>query len=100
MIPLPVGCTEVPVNAFCGCNSMVGEYIIPATVTTIKEYAFARTDSFTGVKIYATTPPILDVYQLGSVFSNASSNNNPAVGYPIYVPQSALATYQADNKWS
>ena len=100
MIPLPVGCTEVPVNAFCGCNSMAGEYIIPATVTIIKEYAFARTDSFTGVKIYATTPPTLDVHQLGSVFSNASSNNNPAVGYPIYVPQSALATYQADTKWS
>ena len=79
---------------------MAGEYIIPATVTIIKEYAFARTDSFTGVKIYATTPPTLDVHQLGSVFSNASSNNNPAVGYPIYVPQSALATYQADTKWS
>ena len=100
MIPLPVGCTEIPVNAFFGCNSMAGEYIIPDTVITIKEYAFARTDSFTGVKIYATTPPTLDVIQLGSVFSNASSNNNPAVGYPIYVPQSALATYQADAKWS
>lgn len=100
MIPLPVGCTSVPNMCYCDCNSMAGEFIIPATVTSIGEYAFRRTDSFTGVKIYATTPPTLNVSQLGSVFSNASSNNNPAVGYPIYVPQSALATYQADDKWS
>lgn len=100
MIPLPVGCTEVPGNCYLDCKSMAGEFIIPATVTNIKEYAFRRTDSFTGIKIYATTPPTLNVQQLGSVFSNASSSNNPAVGYPIYVPQSALATYQADAKWS
>ena len=100
MIPLPNGCTSVPKMCYCDCNSMAGEFIIPATVTSIGEYAFRRTDSFTGVKIYATTPPTLNVIQLGSVFSNASSKNNPAVGYPIYVPQSALATYQADATWS
>lgn len=100
MIPLPVGCTKVPGNCYLDCQSMAGEFIIPATVTSIGEYAFRRTDSFTGIKIYATTPPTIDVKQFGSLFSNASSNNNPAVGYPIYVPQSALATYQADTNWS
>lgn len=100
MIPLPVGCTEVPGNCYLDCKSMAGEFIIPATVTNIKEYAFRRTDSFTGIKIYATTPPTINVVQFGSLFSNASSNNNPAVGYPLYVPQSALATYQADTNWS
>lgn len=100
MIPLPTGITEIPSQCYYQCRSMSGEFVIPATVTTIKEYAFRETNSFTGIKIYATTPPTLDVIQLGSVFSNASSNNNPAVGYPIYVPQSALADYQADAKWS
>lgn len=100
MIPLPVGCTSVPVSCYMDCRSMEGEFIIPATVTSIGEYAFRRTDSFTGIKIYATTPPTINVIQFGSLFSNASSNNNPAVGYPLYVPQSALATYQADTNWS
>ena len=79
---------------------MAGEFIIPSTVTSIGQYAFRDTNAFTGIKIYATTPPTLNATILGSVFSNASSRNNPAVGYPIYVPQSALAAYQADSKWS
>lgn len=100
MIPLPIGCTSVPSSCYLDCRSMAGEFIIPATVTSIGEYAFRRTDSFTGIKIYATTPPTIDVLQFGSLFNNASSNNNPAVGYPLYVPQSALAAYQADTNWS
>jgi hypothetical protein len=40
---------------------MAGEFIIPATVTSIGENAFRRTDSFTGIKIYATTPPTINV---------------------------------------
>lgn len=100
MIPLPNGCTSVPRACYCDCNSMAGEFIIPATVTSIGEYAFRNTNSFTGIRIYATTPPTINVLQFGHLFSNASSNNNPAVGYPIYVPQSALADYQADTNWS
>lgn len=100
MIPLPTGCTSVPGSCYMDCRSMEGEFIIPATVTSIGEYAFRGTNSFTGIKIYATTPPTINVIQFGNLFSNASSNNNPAVGYPLYVPQSALATYQADANWS
>ena len=100
MIPLPTGCTTVPNECYFNCKAMQGEFIIPATVTSIGEYAFRGTDSFTGIKIYATTPPTINVLQFGNLFSNASSNNNPAVGYPLYVPQSALATYQADTNWS
>lgn len=101
MIPLPSNCTLVPAGCYSNCYAMQGEMIIPSTVTQINKYAFRRTDSFTGVRIYATTPPTInDTSTIGHLFSNSTSNGQASSGYPIYVPNSALSAYQADSNWS
>lgn len=97
LIQPPSNCTILPKFLYRDCKSLQGTIEVPATCTSIGQYAFYGCTGLTAVKIYATTPPSLngntDAFQMG--YGQALTS-----GFDILVPNSALATYQADSDWS
>lgn len=97
LIQPPSNCTTIPIYLYRDCTSLQGTIEIPATCTSIGRGAFYYCTSLTAVKIYATTPPSLNgdttTFQIG--YGQALTN-----GFDILVPNSALATYQANSEWS
>jgi hypothetical protein len=65
---------------------------LPASVTSIGNYAFSECSSLTSITIRSTTPPTLDSSHY--TFPNTSQN------YIIYVPASAVDTYKTTSEWS
>ena len=66
---------------------------LPASVTSIGNYAFNGCSSLTSITIRATTPPTLDS-SYANTFPTTSQN------YTIYVPASVVNTYKTTSKWS
>lgn len=107
LIILPYTCTDVS-NGF-GCYlsetltipygmqalSMTNSYriaslIIPSTVTATRSFAFFGDYHLTEMHLKGSVPPTLD--------GDTAFLQTPLE--TVYVPQAALATYQADSNWS
>lgn len=75
--------------AFCRCNNMAS-VTIPASVTSIRDYAFYDSLALKTVYCKATTPPTI---------GNSILSANVA-GRKIYVPTEAVDAYKSANGWS
>lgn len=87
-ITIPDSVTSIGDNAFWDCYGLT-TITIPSSVTSIGGGAFTLCKNLTSITITATTPPTIT----GTPFSN--TNN-----CPIYVPASAVSTYQSASGWS
>lgn len=85
-IVLPPNVITIESSAFSG-SGLTGTLVLPESVTTIGDQAF-HAPSLKFCKVSVTTPPVLG----SSVFSSES-----LIG--IFVPESALATYEAHPQW-
>lgn len=85
-IGLPPNVITIENSAFSG-SGLTGTLVLPESVTTIGDQAF-QAPSLKFCKVSVTTPPVLG----SSVFSSES-----LIG--IFVPESALATYEAHPQW-
>lgn len=65
--------------------------ILPSTLTTINNYAFAQSAKLSNIIIKATVPPTLTST---GAFSGIDSN------FKVYVPDTSVAVYQAETTWS
>lgn len=65
--------------------------ILPSTLTTINNYAFAQSAKLSNIIIKATVPPTLTST---GAFSGIDSN------FKVYVPDTSVAAYQAETTWS
>lgn len=66
---------------------------LPASVTSIGNFAFNGCSRLTSITIRSTTPPTLDA-TYSSTFPVTTQS------YTIYVPASAVSIYKNDSKWS
>lgn len=66
---------------------------LPASVTSIGNYAFYGCSSLTSITIRSTTPPTLDSSYTYTFPSTSQS-------YTIYVPAESVNTYKTNSKWS
>jgi hypothetical protein len=66
---------------------------LPASVTSIGNYAFYGCSSLTSITIRSTTPPTLDS-------SSSSTFPSTSQSYTIYVPAESVNTYKTNSKWS
>ena len=73
--------------AFQQCTSLTW-VSIPATVTAIGVYAFTHCTSLTSIICWATTPPTIST-AFNGLYDQAT----------LYVPASAVSTYQATTTW-
>ena len=88
-ITIPEDVTSIGENTFYGCSSLTA-INIPEGVTSIGDEAFSLCYSLTDIYCYAESVPAADE----SVFSNINYNAT------LYVPQSAMASYQNAAPWS
>ena len=79
---------KIPYYAFGNCTGLT-EITIPSSVTSIGNYAFYYCSGLTEIRIEATTPPTIYSYTFAQVDKSI----------PVYVPASALSTYQSAEKW-
>ena len=86
---IPSSVTEIRDNVFNGCKSLTN-IIIPSGVTSIALSAFSGCTNLTEVIIESQLPPTLGE----NVFSNCGED------LIIYVPESAVDTYKATDGWS
>ena len=85
------GVTSIGNMAFEGCNNAnLTSVTIPASVKRIGDYAFAYCTCLASVTI-----PVASLTYYG-----VSAFDNTAAGLKIYVPGSALSTYEAATNWS
>ena len=85
------GVTSIGDYAFEGCNNAnLTSVTIPASVTSIGDYAFAYCTYLASVTI-----PVASLTNYG-----VNAFDNTADGLKIYVPESALSTYEAATNWS
>ena len=85
------GVTSIGNMAFEGCNNAnLTSVTIPASVTSIGDYAFGYCTYLASVTI-----PVASLTYYG-----VSAFDNTADGLKIYVPGSALSTYEAATNWS
>ena len=109
-ITLPEGVTSIEYETFCGCSSLES-ITLPASVTSIGEYAFYNCSSLESITLPASVTSIgdwafYDCSSLTRIYCNAM--NVPATGgyvfanynATLYVPQSAMASYQSTAPWS
>ena len=87
-IEIPNDVTTIGLYAFSDCTSLT-TVTIPSSVTSIQFGAFQGCTSLTSLTVNRTTPPTLSF--------EAIPNNQSLV---IYVPSSAVATYQSASVWS
>ena len=76
-------------NAFISARAYLAEITIPASVTSIGDYAFAQNATMATVTCLATTPPTLGK----NVFSLST-------GSVIKVPAASVAAYKAADGWN
>lgn len=81
------GLTTIGNNAFSSCKDLTS-VTIGSSVTTIRNSVFNGANNLTSVTCYATTPPSL------------VANNFPASNDTLYVPSSAVSTYQSNSSWN
>ena len=79
--------TSIGSYAFQQCTSLTW-VSIPGTVTAIGVYAFTHCTSLTSIICWATTPPTIST-AFNGLFDQAT----------LYVPASAVSTYQATTTW-
>ena len=79
-------------SIFRYCRGLWGSLTLPATMSQIGTYCFADMRSIYEWHFKATTPPAL-------ANTNAFDNMTDFGGKKIYVPQSALSTYQTASNW-
>ena len=85
------GVTSIGNMAFEGCNNAnLTSVTIPASVTSIGDFAFGYCTYLASVTI-----PVASLTYYG-----VSAFDNTADGLKIYVPGSALSTYEAATNWS
>lgn len=87
-IEIPNDVTTIGQYAFYDCTSLT-TVTIPSSVTSIQYGAFSGCTALTSLTVNRTTPPTL-VYE-------AIPNNQ---SLEIFVPSSAVATYQSASVWS
>lgn len=92
------GTTQIGASAFDGCSNIMA-VVIPATVTSIDQYAFTDT-KLSSLTLLGTTPPTVNggntshgLYDMGLVNANGTPIR-------IQVPAGTKATYVAKNRWS
>lgn len=85
-VNIPENIKTIKIYTFYGCNSLKS-ITIPSKVEIIYQEAFADC-GLEDVKVMAETPPF--------AYSNTFSNYN----IPLYVPASAMSSYQATSPWS
>ena len=86
---IPSSVTEIRNNVFTGCKSLTN-IIIPSGVTSIAVSTFSGCTNLTEVIIESQLPPTLGE----NVFSNCGED------LIIYVPESAVDTYKTADGWS
>lgn len=84
------GVTEISVYVFYNYSPLIS-ITIPASVTSIGDYAFSSCSKLASVTMLRTTPPTLGGT---SVFSSTSS------ALVIYVPAESVNAYKAKSRWS
>lgn len=92
------GTTQIGASAFDGCSNIMA-VVIPATVTSIDQYAFTDT-KLSSLTLLGTTPPTVNggntshgLYDMGLVNANGTPIR-------IQVPAGTKATYVDANRWS
>lgn len=85
---IPSSVTEIRNNVFTGCESLT-EITIPSSVTTVGSTVFQGCDSLTSVTFESINPPALN-----------NSNTFPNSLTYIYVPSESVDTYKTADGWS
>ena len=86
-ITIPNSVTSIDQGAFNGCTGLTS-ITIPNSVTSIGDYAFYGCTGLEEVKVMAEIPPVA----YDETFSNYD--------IPLYVPESAVSSYQATSPWN
>ena len=86
-ITIPNSVTNIGESAFSDCLGLTS-VTIPNSVTSIGDYAFYGCNFLTKIICQALTPPKIGEESIDSVCQPT-----------IYVPQGAVAAYQADADW-
>lgn len=81
--------TSIGEYAFFSCSSL-NNITIPASITSINNYAFEYYSGLISVTVLSTTPPTLGSYVF---IGNAS-------GRIIYVPEESVEAYKTAAGWS
>jgi len=89
-ITLPESLTKIGGKVFFNCTSL-SAISIPSAVTTIGDVAFFNCSALTAITVNKSTPPSFS----GS--NNFSGVNSNCI---VYVPSTAVATYQATAIWN
>lgn len=87
---IPASVTSIGNWAFYGCSSLT-TVTIPASVTSIGYAAFAYCSSLSEVYCYAENVPSTD---------NKAFGSSPIENATLYVPASALNKYKTTAPWS
>ena len=88
-LTIPDGITSIGTSSFINCVNLA-ILTIPASVTTISATAFSSCYGMAEYHFKGTTPPTI----------TANTFNNIPADCKIYVPASAVATYQGATNWS
>lgn len=86
-VSIPNSITSIGEGAFRYCSGLTS-ITIPNGVTNIGDYAFYGCSGLEEVKVMAETPPF--------AYINTFSNYD----IPLYVPESAINSYQATSPWN
>lgn len=87
-IPKNSKLTSIGYRAFSNCSSLIN-INIPKSVTSIDDWAFSNCSDLTSITCEAINPPTIKSYTFSGVEESI----------PLYVPESAISTYQAANYW-
>ena len=86
---VPASVTSIAEYAFAWCRNLT-KISLPESLDNIGNVAFNECTNLTEMTVLATTPPTLGT----GAFQNVSRT------IPVYVPATSLATYQAAEVWS
>lgn len=88
----PKAVMNIPTNNTATGHMEMKTIVLPSTLQTIGENAFAGSTTFTIITCNATVPPSGAVFEV-EVYNYIKTNET------ITVPAEALAAYQADDNW-